>query len=155
MKSVRLFGREVNVYKLIGALTIFSIVAAAATYTLTKTITLQAVEPLSISVSPEGTVNLYPGETKDVVITVTNNAPVSYGLTVNKTGDCSVVDITVDGSVITAYNTDEDQFNIVGTQDENPVTGTITYTIKLDESAGAGETCTFTVNSIERGAPFQ
>jgi len=160
MKSVRLFGREVNVYKLIGALTIFSIVAAAATYTLTKTITLQAKEPLSIAVTPEGTVNLYPGETKDVVIEVNNSAPVSYGLTVNKTGDCEIVSITADGTVISEHSTNTnydstDTFNIVGTSDpETPVSGTITYTIKLDESAGAGETCTFTVDSVERGEPF-
>ena len=159
MKKISLFGRELGA-KAIVALAVISVVAAAATYTLTKTITLQAQEPLSIDVSPEGTVTLYPGETKDVTVTVSNKAPVVYGLTVSKSGECEIVDVTSDGTVITSKNTytnydNDDTFNIAAGSEENPVEGTITYTIKLSESAGAGETCTFTVDSIERGAPFE
>jgi len=158
MKKISLFGRELTT-KTIAALAVISVVAIAATYTLTKTVTLQAKEPLSISVSPEGTVELYPGETQNVVIYVNNSAPVEYGLTVNKTGNCEIVEITSDGTVITSYNTNtnynnNDTFNITAGSEENPAEGTITYKIKLSESAGNGETCTFRVESVERGAPF-
>ena len=76
MKSVRLFGREISVYKLAGALAIFSVVVAAATYTVTKSITVSVEEPFNITVEPEQ-ITLSPGSTGTVRLKINNLAEVN------------------------------------------------------------------------------
>ena len=86
MKKISLFGRELGA-KAIVALAVISVVAIAATYTVTKTVTLTVNEPFTTKeitgLSSDET--LYPGQVKQFLLHITNDAPVEYGITVTLT----------------------------------------------------------------------
>jgi len=152
MKKISLFGRELTT-KTIAALAVISVVAIAATYTVTQSILVTAQEPFSTTEVTPATITLYPGETKTVQLHITNDAPVTYGIVVTVTpsitGDCSWEGYQgVEGS-ITAYDAANNKFNIA-TGD-----GYINYGVSLPANADGSATCTIDLSySIERQAEF-
>jgi hypothetical protein len=121
-------------------------VALGAVYTYTGVVSVQAKEPFPTILVTPTSVNLFPGESRLITISIKNIAPVTYGITVNTsiTEPCSIEFNSVDGTIT---HIEENKFNI--TQGW----GYIKYNLALPADAEGDATCSLDI-SIERGAPF-
>jgi len=124
---------------------------SAAVYTMTS-VSITAKEPFStISASPTS-IELYPGEYQDITETITNDAPVEYGIIISHSGyaPCTLSYVSVDGTVMTEYDTSDVNALKVNLKQG---TGTATVRIKLPDDAPGTATCSLSIN-VERLAKF-
>ena len=164
MRKISLFGRELTT-KTIAALAVMSVVAIAATYTVTKTISLTVNEPFTTKeITGLGdSETIYPGQVKQFLLHITNDADVEYGITVTLTPQVpescqNYVSIEYDSvpeqvgdedNAVEEIDGDNGKFNIGDGE------GYIRYNLTVSHSAPAGGCEGITVTySIERGAPF-
>ena len=138
--------------KLLVGLTLAAVIAAAATYTLSQNISITAKEPLELSIGPTE-FELYPGEEAIVKVSITNKAPVDYGLIVATTGDVTDGPCVWQGYAgvegdVTEFDVANGKFNIAASG-----SGAVDYKIKLPEDADGSATCTVSIAvDITRGA---